>query len=148
MGRRTSRTTPTGARTTWSHDAAGRQVDLIASGRAIDVTYDAAGRELTCDVGDFLTLENAFDPMGRLSAQSATGADGRTLQRRVYTYRGDGHLTARDDHLDGRRAFDLDPACRVTAVRASDWTETYAYCVRQRPISSPSDPTGTISRKS
>ncbi|MFE4251643.1 putative T7SS-secreted protein [Streptomyces sp. NPDC056910] len=127
LNRRTGRTTPTGARTTWSHDAAGRQVDLVASGHSIDVTYDAAGRELTRGVGDFLTLENTFDPMGRLSAQSATGADGRRLQRRAYTYREDGNLTALDDQLDGRRTFDLDPAGRVTAVRAPGWTETYAY---------------------
>ncbi|WP_055556731.1 putative T7SS-secreted protein [Streptomyces sp. NBRC 110028] len=128
LGRRTGRTTPTGARTTWSYDAAGRPVDLVVSGRPVDIGYDAAGRELTRGIGGFLTLENTFDPMGRLSAQTATaGADGRTLQRRAYTYRADGNLTALDDHLDGPRTFDLDPAGRVTAVRAAGWTETYAY---------------------
>ncbi|MFJ8820639.1 putative T7SS-secreted protein [Streptomyces sp. NPDC102467] len=127
LGRRIGRTTPTGARTTWSYDAAGRPVDLTVSGRALDVTYDAAGRELTCGIGDFLTLENAYDPLGRLLAQSATGPDGGTVQRRAYTYRADGHLAALDDHLDGPRTFDLDPGGRVTAVRATHWTETYAY---------------------
>ncbi|MBB4795301.1 YD repeat-containing protein [Streptomyces nodosus] len=130
LGRRTGRTTPTGAHTTWSHDAADRPVNLVVSGRPIDITYDASGRELTCDIGDFLTLQNAFDPMGQLSAQTATtDAGGRTLQRRAYTYRADGNLTALDDHLDGPRTFDLDPTGRVTAVRAAGWTEAYAYDV-------------------
>ncbi|MEV5610157.1 DUF6531 domain-containing protein, partial [Streptomyces sp. NPDC052225] len=127
LGRRTGRTTPTGARSAWSYDAAGRRVGRSASGRAIDVTYDAAGRELTRGMGDFLTLENTFDPMGRLTAQSATDAAGHTVQRRGYTYRADGCLTQLDDHLDGTRRFTLDAVGRVTAVRAADWAETYAY---------------------
>ncbi|MCB5912012.1 hypothetical protein LIU39_32475 [Streptomyces sp. SF28] len=49
------------------------------------------------------------------------------LHHRAYTYRADGHLTAIDDSHTGRRTFDLDRAGRVTAVHATDWTETYAY---------------------
>jgi RHS repeat-associated protein len=49
------------------------------------------------------------------------------LQRRDYTYRGDGTVTAVDDQLNGPRAFDLDAAGRVTAVHAATWTESYAY---------------------
>ncbi|MFF9309436.1 RHS repeat-associated core domain-containing protein [Streptomyces sp. NPDC014748] len=127
VGRRTGRTTPSGATTSWSYDAAGRRTRLVASGRPIDVAYDPSGRELTRQVGDFLTLDNTYDLMGRLSAQTAVGPDDRTLQRRVYTYRGDGHLTALDDRLNGLRHFDLDPMGRVTAVQAENWTETYAY---------------------
>ncbi|MER5491511.1 putative T7SS-secreted protein [Streptomyces sp. NPDC002490] len=126
LGRRTGRTTPTGARTTWSYDAAGRRTNLIVSGRPVDITYDAAGRELTRGVGGFLTLANTYDPMGRLATQTAT-TDGETLQRRSYAYRADGNLTALDDHLDGPRTFTLDPVGRVTAVHATNWTETYAY---------------------
>ncbi|MZD09637.1 type IV secretion protein Rhs, partial [Streptomyces sp. SID5785] len=126
LGRRTGRTTPTGARTTWSYDAAGRRTDLVVSGRPVDITYDDAGRELTRGIGDFLTLAHTYDPMGRLSTQTAT-SDGETLQHRAYTYRADGNLTALDDHLDGPRTFTLDPAGRVTAVHAANWTETYAY---------------------
>ncbi|MFD7457868.1 MULTISPECIES: DUF6531 domain-containing protein [unclassified Streptomyces] len=127
LGRRNGRTTPTGATTTWSYDAAGRRTGLVASGRSVDIAYDAAGRELTRHFGDFLTLQHTYDPLGRLATQSTTGADGRTLQRRAYTYRADGHLTSADDHLDGLRRYELDVAGRVTAVRAENWTETYAY---------------------
>ncbi|MEU5456722.1 putative T7SS-secreted protein [Streptomyces globisporus] len=126
LGRRTGRTTPTGARTTWSHDAAGRRTNLIVSGRTIDSTYDDAGRELTCGIGNFLTLANTYDPMGRLATQTAT-TDGEIIQRRGYTYRADGNLAALDDHLDGPHTFTLDPAGRVTAVHATNWTESYAY---------------------
>jgi RHS repeat-associated protein len=127
LGRRNGRTTPTGATTTWSYDAAGRRTSLLASGRPIDVAFDASGRELTRRVGDFLTLESAYDPLGRLAAQTATGADGRTLQHRAYTYRADGHLASLDDRINGPRTFELDPAGRVTAVRAESWSESYAY---------------------
>ncbi|QNS05065.1 putative T7SS-secreted protein [Streptomyces xanthii] len=126
LGRRTGRTTPSGARTTWSYDAVGRRTDLVVSGRRVDVSYDAAGRELTRGISGFLTLANTYDPMGRLATQTAT-SDGETLQRRAYTYRADGNLTALDDHLDGPRTFTLDPAGRVTAVHATNWTESYAY---------------------
>ncbi|WP_098899350.1 putative T7SS-secreted protein [Streptomyces sp. st77] len=126
LGRRTGRTTPTGTRTTWSHDAAGRRTNLIVSGRTVDSTYDGAGRELTCGVGNFLTLANTYDPMGRLATQTAT-TGGEILQRRGYTYRADGNLAALDDHLDGPQTFTLDPAGRVTAVHATNWTESYAY---------------------
>ncbi|MFV0133929.1 putative T7SS-secreted protein [Streptomyces sp. HMX87] len=127
LGRRTGRTTPTGATTTWTYDAAGRRTDLVASGRPIDVTYDAAGRELTRRIGDTFTLDHTFDALGRLTAQSVTGAGGRTVQHRAYAYRADGNLIGIDDHLDGSRRFDLDAVGRVTAVHAANWTETYAY---------------------
>lgn len=126
LGRRTGRTTPAGTCTTWSYDAAGRRTNLIVSGRPVDITYDAAGRELTRGIGGFVTLAHTYDPMGRLATQTAT-TDGETLQQRAYTYRADDNLTALDDHLDGPRSFTLDPAGRVTAVHATNWTETYAY---------------------
>ncbi|MFG2495067.1 RHS repeat-associated core domain-containing protein [Streptomyces caniferus] len=85
----------------------------------------------------------SWDPTGRLTSQSLTTAATGTLQstgpenpaaaeaqrvlHRGYTYRPDGHLTAIDDSHTGRRTFDLDRAGRVTAVHATDWTETYAY---------------------
>ncbi|MFJ8855291.1 DUF6531 domain-containing protein, partial [Streptomyces sp. NPDC102437] len=127
LGRRTGRTTPVGATTSWSYDAAGRRTGLVTSGRPVDSTYDEAGRELTRHIGEFITLQNTFDLLGRLVAQSVTGAEERTLQRRAHTYRADGNLTALDDHLDGPRRFKLDAVGRVTAVRAAGWAETYVY---------------------
>ncbi|MFE9020124.1 putative T7SS-secreted protein [Streptomyces sp. NPDC007808] len=127
LGRRTGRTTPTGATSTWTHDAAGNRTALTTAGRTLTFTHDAAGRELTRHIDDTLTLTNAFDPMGRLTKQELTGPAHQRLQRRAYTYRADGNLTGIDDHLNGSRRFDLDAAGRVTAVHAADWTESYAY---------------------
>ncbi|MFI1763560.1 putative T7SS-secreted protein [Streptomyces sp. NPDC020800] len=127
LGRRTGRTTPTGAETTWSYDAAGRRTGMVASGRSIDFTYDEAGRELSRHIGGTITLEHAFDALGRLTTQSVSGAEGRAVQHRAYTYRADGNLIGIDDQLSGTRRFDLDPAGRVTAVHAAGWTERYAY---------------------
>jgi RHS repeat-associated protein len=126
-GRRSGRTTPSGAKTTWSYDSSGRRSGLVACGRTVDFAYDELGRELTRRIGDTLTLEQAFDARGRLIDQTLTGADGRTVQQRTYTYRADDHLVGVDDHLSGFRRFELDTVGRVTAVHAADWSETYAY---------------------
>ncbi|MFB9399875.1 polymorphic toxin type 28 domain-containing protein, partial [Streptomyces echinatus] len=127
LGRRTGRVTPTGAETTWSYDAAGRHTGMVASGRPIDFTYDAAGRELTRHVGGTVALGHTFDALGRLTTQSVTGAGGREVQHRSYTYRADGNLIGIEDRLSGTRRFDLDATGRVTAVHAAGWTERYAY---------------------
>ncbi|MFE8946539.1 polymorphic toxin type 30 domain-containing protein [Streptomyces sp. NPDC007856] len=127
LGRRTARTTPTGAHSTWTYDAAGNRTQLTTNGRTIDFAYDEAGRELTRHIGETITLAHTFDPLGRLTTQSVTGTQGRMLQRRAYTYRADGNLTAIDDHLSGTRRFDLDATGRVTAVHAANWSERYAY---------------------
>ncbi|MEU2716564.1 DUF6531 domain-containing protein [Streptomyces sp. NPDC007205] len=127
LGRRISRTTPTGAQSTWEYDAAGHRTRLTTNGRTIDFAYDEAGGELTRHIGETVTLGQTFDPLGRLTTQAVTGAAGRLLQSRAYTYRADGNLTAIDDHLSGTRRFDLDATGRVTAVHATGWTERYAY---------------------
>ncbi|MFD5737225.1 putative T7SS-secreted protein [Streptomyces sioyaensis] len=146
LGRRTSRTTPTGHTTTYTYDAAGNRTALNTGGHTLTFDHDAAGQELTRTIGDNLALTHTWDPTGRLTSQSlttaATGtlrspagaapaphptAEAQRLFHRGYTYRPDGHLTAVDDSHTGRRTFDLDRAGRVTAVHATDWTETYAY---------------------
>ncbi|MFF2190949.1 RHS repeat-associated core domain-containing protein, partial [Streptomyces sp. NPDC058155] len=126
LGRRTGRTTPGGAVSTWAHDAGGRRSELTTSGRTLTFERDATGQELTRHVGQAVTLRHEFDLMGRLTSQHVTGTT-RTLQRRVYSYRADGNLTGIDDQLGGTRTFDLDALGRVTAVHASNWTERYAY---------------------
>ncbi|GGT34555.1 hypothetical protein GCM10010207_38250 [Streptomyces atratus] len=127
LGRCTSRRTPSGAYSTWTYDAAGRRTSLTASGRNLTFEHDAAGQETARHIGDTLTLANQYDPIGRLTAQRITGPDNRSVQRRDYTYRADGHLTGLTDQLSGPKTFDLDTAGRVTAVHAANWTERYAY---------------------
>ncbi|MDT0549905.1 putative T7SS-secreted protein [Streptomyces lonegramiae] len=127
LGRPVRRTTPSGAKSTFSYDAAGHRTALTTCGHTLDFTYDALGRETTRQLGPTATLAQIWDPAGRLAEQTLTGPEDATLQHRAYTYRPDGHLTATDDQLLGPRAFDLDDAGRVTTVRAEGWTETYAY---------------------
>ncbi|MEU6350006.1 putative T7SS-secreted protein [Streptomyces sp. NPDC047072] len=144
LGRRVGRTTPTGATTTWTYDAAGNRTAMQTSGRTLTFTHDEAGRELTRRVGESVTLTHAYDLVGRLTKQELTGP---AAQHRAYTYRADGNLTAIDDHLNGLRRFDLDQAGRVTAVHAPNWTETYAYdeAGNQTSASWPSDHPGSES---
>nr|WP_326694251.1 DUF6531 domain-containing protein [Streptomyces sp. NBC_01766] len=127
LGRRTSRTTPSGAASAWTYDAVGRRTGLTTSGRNFTFAYDAAGQELSRQLDTTLTLSHTFDELGRLTAQQATDTRRSTLQRRTYTYRADGYPTSVDDHLAGSRRFDLDTAGRVTAVHSTDWAERYTY---------------------
>ncbi|MEV8534016.1 putative T7SS-secreted protein [Streptomyces sp. NPDC051211] len=127
LGRRTGRTTPSGAHSAWTYDAAGHRAALTTSGRTLTFDRDAAGQELTRTFTDALTLTHTYDETGRLTTQHLTGQDGRTLQRRGYAYRADGALTELDDLLSGHRTFTLDAAARVTAVEAPTWSEQYAY---------------------
>ncbi|HBF81024.1 MAG TPA: type IV secretion protein Rhs, partial [Streptomyces sp.] len=127
LGRRTRRRTPSGATSTWAYDAAGRRIFLTTSGRALTFEHDAAGQETIRHIGDSLTLANQYDPVGRLTTQHITGPENRGIQRRAYTYRADGHLIGLTDQVSGLKTFDLDPAARITAVHAADWSERYTY---------------------
>ncbi|MER5555865.1 putative T7SS-secreted protein [Streptomyces sp. NPDC002793] len=126
LGRRTGRTTPSGAVSTWTYDAAGRRTSLTTSGRVLTFEHDAVGQEIARHIGDSVSLTSQFDTMGRLTTQHVTG-EGRSIQRRDYSYRADGHLTALIDQLSGTKSFDLDPVGRITTVQAAGWTERYAY---------------------
>ncbi|MEK8142228.1 hypothetical protein NKH18_05950 [Streptomyces sp. M10(2022)] len=126
LGRRTGRTTPGGAVSTWAYDSAGRRAELTTSGRTLTFERDAAGQELTRRIDDTVRLSHEFDIVGRLTGQHVTGIN-RTLQRRAYSYRADGNLVGVDEMLGGARTFDLDALGRVASVHASNWTERYAY---------------------
>ncbi|WP_394816803.1 putative T7SS-secreted protein [Streptomyces lonegramiae] len=132
LGRPVRRVTPSGALSSFAYDAAGHRTTLKAGGHTIASAYDEAGRETSRRIGAGATLAQVWDPAGRLAEQTLAGhppaAEGATVQRRVYTYRADGHLTGVDDHLRGAHGFELDPAGRVTAVHAPGGRgESYAY---------------------
>ncbi|NLU72178.1 type IV secretion protein Rhs [Streptomyces sp. HNM0575] len=128
LGRRTRRVTPSGTVTTYAYDTAGNRTSLTVDGHTVASDYDAAGRETARRVGGGeLAFTNLWDPAGRLAAQTITGPSAGTVQRRSYTYRADSRLIGLEDELNGPQRFDLDPAGRVTAVRAEDWSESYAY---------------------
>lgn len=127
LGRRIGRTTPSGAASRYVYDAAGHLTELHSGGRKIDFEYDPAGQEVIRRVGAAIEVAHAYDTVGRLTVQSVKGTSGRSIRRRGHDYRADGHLVRLDDDLEGTRHFDLDPTGRVTAVRAADWSETYAY---------------------
>ncbi|MFF4443260.1 putative T7SS-secreted protein [Streptomyces sp. NPDC001502] len=126
LGRRTHRTTPTGARSLWTYDETGRRSALTASGRTLTFERDAVGRELTRRVGG-LTLSQVYDEAGRLTGQHLVGPDGGTARRRAFSYRADGLLTGIEDSHTGSRTFALDTVGRITGVDAAGWSERYAY---------------------
>ncbi|MEU1151377.1 DUF6531 domain-containing protein [Streptomyces sp. NPDC005863] len=132
LGRRTGRSTPTGASSTWEYDEAGRHIRLTASGRVFDFAHSPTGHELSRRITALgpqasTTLDRAYDVRGRLTQQSlSTGGDGPLLQR-AYAYRADGNLIGIEDQSAGSHSFELDVTGRVTEVRATGWSESYAY---------------------
>ena len=138
LGRVLSRTTPTGAVSRWTYDAAGLPVELAAAGQALVFHRDPAGRETGRTIGGVAAVSQGFDELGRMTAQAiwaydrpgsdhAADSAHRVVQHRTYSYRADGTPLEVADHLRGTRRYDLDPMGRVTAVHAAAWTETYAY---------------------
>ncbi|MGW9068647.1 putative T7SS-secreted protein [Streptomyces yangpuensis] len=126
LGRCVSRTTPSGAVSSWSYDAMGRRTELTTAGRTLTFERDAAGRETVRRIGDGLTFASTYDAHGRLTDHLVSSAQ-RSLQHRSYAYRDDGMLVAMDDQLSGSRRFELDAVGRVTGVTAVAWTERYVY---------------------
>ncbi|GAA3800530.1 MULTISPECIES: DUF6531 domain-containing protein [Amycolatopsis] len=130
LGRRVLRTTPSGGRTVWSYDAAGRPRALETAGRAITFAHDAAGRETERRFGA-AALSQTWTDSHRLHTQVLTATGGgrgpRVTQRRAFTYRADGGVTAIVDQLAGPRQYSLDVLGRVTEVRTPGGTERYSY---------------------
>ncbi|MET8043353.1 HNH/endonuclease VII fold putative polymorphic toxin [Micromonospora sp. NPDC005215] len=132
LGRRLRRRTPTGVDSSWEYDAGHRPLALHTAGTTVSFTHDTAGRETQRKVGR-LALTQSWDANHRLLSQIVTAspvgpaAAPDLVAHRAYQYRADGYLTNIADHLTGERRLELDRAGRVTAVRAADWTERYAY---------------------
>ncbi|MFG1920167.1 RHS repeat-associated core domain-containing protein [Micromonospora sp. NPDC048898] len=110
-------------------------MSLRTAGTTVNFTHDAAGRETRRTIGS-LALTQSWDANHRLLSQvltagpatSGTGSGVPDLvAHRAYRYRADGYLTGVADQLTGERRLELDRAGRITAVRATEWTERYAY---------------------
>ncbi|GAA1149984.1 RHS repeat-associated protein [Kitasatospora gansuensis] len=134
LGRQVRRTTPTGAVSRWSYDANGLPTALSTVGGEFTFGYDPLGRETARHFGGAVALTQSWDGSHRLVGQALWRADEgvegtgyRQLQGRGYGYRADGHPEMVTDQLGGDRRLELDPAGRVTAVRAEHWSESYAY---------------------
>jgi RHS repeat-associated protein len=139
LGRRIRRVTPTGSVSEWTYDVDGLPATLATLGGGLTFQYDAAGRETMRRFGNTVAMTQVWDSAHQLVGQAiwaqdaaATGSGSAgpgsiRLQARTYAYRADGQPTEIADQLSGTRHFELDPAGRVTAVRASAWAETYAY---------------------
>ncbi|WP_019548377.1 DUF6531 domain-containing protein [Streptomyces sulphureus] len=125
LGRTLTRTTPSGLTSHWTYDAEGRHTHLANDHGALSFTHDAAGREVERRMGDVL-FTHTWDTADRLTTQTARTGD-QLLQHRAYTYRPDGHLTHIRELTAGTRHFTLDPMGRITQVQATGWRETYTY---------------------
>ena len=131
-GRRTTRVTPSGARSNWGYDVDGLPQELVASDHALRFAHDAAGREKEIRLDDVLAVRQAWDVMHRLSAQTIVPTEGAehsnsatvNIERRYI--HGPAGLIESIDSRDGRKRYELDAAGRATAVRAESWTESYA----------------------
>ncbi|MBP2321698.1 RHS repeat-associated protein [Kibdelosporangium banguiense] len=126
-GRRITRQTPTGVRSTWHYNANDQPVALHTAGRTLQFSYDAAGREVARHLGGAVSLAQSWDAGHRLLRQTIATHAGQPVQQRAYHYRPDGNLARVDDQLGGSRRFELDRSGRVTAVHGARWTERYAY---------------------
>jgi RHS repeat-associated protein len=133
-GRRVSRTTPIGRQSAWSYDAANRAASLAAGQQQIAFGYDAAGRESHRWIGAHAAITSEWDALDRMTVRRLLAVDGPPEERRAHVvdermweYRRDGVVAALHDTTGGTRRYEADPLGRVTAVRAEDWTESYAY---------------------
>nr|WP_302479538.1 DUF6531 domain-containing protein [Streptomyces sp. 8P21H-1] len=140
LSRPVSRTTPSGATSSYSYDAAGNRTRLVASGRVLASAHDALGRETarrlgTYGAGPVHTLVHTWDADGRLTGRTLTGrtlaapafagsasagsasagsASVGPVRQQTYTYRADGSVSALEDRGTGRRASGFDGTERRT----------------------------------
>jgi RHS repeat-associated protein len=133
-GQRLTRTTPSGRASAWTYDVAGRPQALTVGADQLSFGHDGVGRETYRWFGADTAITSEWDAAGRLTARRVLGVEGpeqqrtaRVVQENSWTYRADGNPLTAADSTRGLRQLDLDPLGRVTAVRAENWTETYAY---------------------
>ncbi|MGW5436325.1 putative T7SS-secreted protein [Nocardia asteroides] len=145
--RRISRTTPSGAVTTWNHDSLNRVASLDADGERITFSYDPTSRLTGWRIGE-VQIDRTFTPTNQLATQTVTGfpsiglnldfgdtpprPDPFVIRHDEYAYRPDGFLTTqtttRPDTTPNHRRYDLDPVGRVTAITDNGAvSEAYTY---------------------
>jgi len=116
-------------RSQWRYDQAGNPTALDTAGHTLAFGYDPAGREdhphnRRHDADTSL----GWQPPLRSQALTTPGAVNPTLtQRRSYTYRADGAVTAIVDQLAGARQFELDPLGARPAMTTTERREQYGY---------------------
>ncbi|GIM77861.1 hypothetical protein Aau02nite_78020 [Amorphoplanes auranticolor] len=118
LGAVTARTRPSGAVTQWSYDESGRPAALAAGGQQVRFAYDG-NREVARSSDAGLSLQQAFDEFGRLSAQRIAGVTDRR-----FDYDTTGRLTAVQDVVQGDR--------KVHEEQPGD--VRYAYDALGRPV--------------
>jgi RHS repeat-associated protein len=125
-GRRVRRTTPSGARATYTYDALGRMTCLDTSGHTVEFAHDAAGQEVGRLIDGSLRFTQAWDVNGRPREQLWTVAD-RQIRNRTYGYGADRHLARIADAVDGLVTMDVDVMGRVQALEDGGQAENYSY---------------------
>ncbi|MFH9293528.1 putative T7SS-secreted protein [Streptomyces sp. NPDC017520] len=126
LGRRSTRTSPSGVVSTWEYDLIGYRSRIITSGREMVLTRDAAGQRTQQRFGETVIIDQEFDALGHVVRQHV-GTSDNALRSRSYAYSADGNLTAIHDSTDGELQFGLDANGRVTRVGGRSWSESYAY---------------------
>ncbi|MFI5501625.1 putative T7SS-secreted protein [Nocardia asteroides] len=155
--RRISRTTPSGAVTTWNHDSLNRIASLDADGERITFSYDPTSRLTGWRIGE-VQIDRTFTPTNQLATQTVTGfptmgglnldfddtpprPDPFVIRHDEYAYRPDGFLTTqtttRPDTTPNHRHYALDPVGRVATITDNGAiSEAYTYDALSNIISS------------
>ncbi|MEU9128779.1 colicin E3/pyocin S6 family cytotoxin [Kitasatospora sp. NPDC048540] len=132
--RRIERRTSSGSVTTWQHDGNDQVTGLRTGPLQLSLGYDPTGQEIYRWIGDRTALTTTWDAAGRPTDRQLITVEGgraanrasRLLRRSSWAYRADGMPISRSD-ASGTAHYDLDPLGQVTAVRAAQGTEQYAY---------------------
>ncbi|MFC9963038.1 putative T7SS-secreted protein [Nocardia ignorata] len=144
--RRITRTSPTGAETTWHHDLTGRVDRLGVGGHDVSFEYNLAGHLTRWRTGE-VAVDRLVSARGQLVGQEVIGFPARLvslsldraarpapqhLRRDEFLYRADGYLSShavsRPNIPVTHHDYTLDVRGRVTTVaRNNHPTERYGY---------------------
>ena len=125
-GNQVRTTTPSGASTQWSFDAAGNATALATAGGVLEFERDILGRETARRLGPDVSIDRRYDPASRMTGLRVTACE-QLLQERTYAYRADGTVEQLTDRLRGTSRYTLDALGRATAMHTRQWSATYAY---------------------